>query len=453
MIPKIRPTLGRSLFLLWSSHLLLDFFTGIWPIYKTIAGIDLAKAGLIAGLAGCFGEFLQLFFGYFSDRGFRKRITMFGLALSSSVLLITFTDNMVSAFFVLLFLMIGSGSFHPAAVGYAGLLSPQQKGRNILLFASGGALGLAISQLTFTHTLRLFGGNATILFLPVVVLLLFMAFYPVEEQMNNKRLSLREFFQPLVRSRRPLLLLYLTQVCNFTMLTAFMFLLPDLMRTKGCSEWLCMGGGHLCFVLGGAMLMVPSGYLSDRFGSKPVLLTILFFSLLLFYTYLVQPELSLSSKRPLFSRHRRRDGHRHAHSRLLGKQTCTRKPQHRLCADDGLCVVSGEPRIDVAGLIARHAATDQPILMTLFIMGSLLAVGFFLILFMPQKAYHARTETWNLGRAKAPGLDDRKRVHIDNIEPFAIVQPRELSRGPNSKFQTARGIPAEQAAPEQEINN
>ncbi len=38
--------------------------------------------------------------------------------------------------------------------------------------------------------------------------------------------------------------------------------------------------------------------------------------------------------------------------------------------------------------------------------------------------YHTRPETWNLDRAKAPGLNDRKRVHIDNIEPFAIDQPR-----------------------------
>lgn len=70
---QIRPTLKKSLALLFVSHLILDFFTGIWPIYKTIAQIDLAKAGLIAGLSGFIGEFLQIFFGYFSDRGYRKK--------------------------------------------------------------------------------------------------------------------------------------------------------------------------------------------------------------------------------------------------------------------------------------------------------------------------------------------------------------------------------------------
>jgi len=54
--------------------------------------------------------------------------------------------------------------------------------------------------------------------------------------------------------------------------------------------------------------------------------------------------------------------------------------------------------------------------------------------------YPARPKTAHFGCAKAPGLNDRKRVHIVNIEPFAIVQPRELSRGPNVQFLAARGI-------------
>jgi hypothetical protein len=59
---------------------------------------------------------------------------------------------------------------------------------------------------------------------------------------------------------------------------------------------------------------------------------------------------------------------------------------------------------------------------------------------MKKKIYHTRPETWNLDRAKVPGLNDRKRVHIVNIEPFAIVQPRELSRGSKSRFMAEWGI-------------
>lgn len=383
---KIRPTLGRSLLLLWSSHLLLDFFTGIWPIYKTIAGIDLAKAGLIAGLAGFFGELLQLFFGYFSDRGFRKTVTLLGLALSSSILWITFTDDILISFFILLMLMIGSGSYHPAAVGFAGLLSPERKGRNILLFASGGALGLAISQLTFTKALEFFDGNATILFLPVILLLVVMAIYPIEEQQNNQRLSFKEFFQPLLRSRRPLFLLYLTQVCNFTMLTAFMFLLPDLMHSKGCHNWLAMGGGHLCFVIGGALMMVPAGYLSDKFGPKPVVLTIFFFALLMFYSFLSQVEFSLWKTISFLLCI---GGFMGTVTPVLvswGNKLVPESPSTVSALMMGFAWCLANLGSTWAGLIAKNIKTTEPIAMTLSLLGTLLVVGFFLILFMPQKA-------------------------------------------------------------------
>lgn len=40
-------------------------------------------------------------------------------------------------------------------------------------------------------------------------------------------------------------------------------------------------------------------------------------------------------------------------------------------------------------------------------------------------------KNWNFGCAKAPGLNDHKRIHISNIEPLMIIQSRELSRCPN----------------------
>ena len=54
--------------------------------------------------------------------------------------------------------------------------------------------------------------------------------------------------------------------------------------------------------------------------------------------------------------------------------------------------------------------------------------------------YQNRPQTWNLDRAKAPRFNDRKRLSINNTEPFAIVESRELSRGPKSKFVADSGI-------------
>ena len=58
--------------------------------------------------------------------------------------------------------------------------------------------------------------------------------------------------------------------------------------------------------------------------------------------------------------------------------------------------------------------------------------------------YRNLSQTWNLDCAKAPGLDDRKSVHISNIDRLMIVQPRELSHRTKSKFETGCGIINEQ---------
>ncbi len=289
----LRPSLTRSLLLLWFSHLLLDFFTGIWPIYKTIAHMDLAKAGLIAGASGFIGEFLQVFFGYFCDRGHRKTILMIGLFLASMMLWITFTETPASSFVILMMLMLGSGSFHPAAVGFAGSLSTTSKSRSILFFASGGAIGLAISQIAFVHVLNTFQGQALIFFIPVAVVLFLLALYPFPRAYQPSTRSVKEFFKPIMKAKRALLLLYLTQVANYTLYLAFIFLLPDLMAAKGCPQWLRMGGGHCTFILGSALLMTPAGVLCDRFGPKPVLLCVILSAFILLYVFLFQPILSV----------------------------------------------------------------------------------------------------------------------------------------------------------------
>ncbi len=54
--------------------------------------------------------------------------------------------------------------------------------------------------------------------------------------------------------------------------------------------------------------------------------------------------------------------------------------------------------------------------------------------------YCARLETWNFERAKTAIIDDRKLVHISNIDQFTIVDYSEFSRGSKSKFQAERSI-------------
>jgi len=379
---RMKTTMKRSLLLLWLSHLFLDFFTGIWPIYKTISQIDITLAGLIAGASGFIGESLQLFFGYFSDRGQRKKCMLLGLCLASSMLFVTFTLKPLFCFFLLLLLMTGSASFHPAAAGFTGLLSQEKKGRTILLFASGGAIGLAISQLTFTKLLGLSQGHALILLLPVALLILLLSRYSFVDNVTAQAFSMKEFLQPFMQRRRTLLLLYFTQVANFTLWTAFIFLLPDLMRAKECHSWLCMGGGHLSFILCAAAAMIPAGYLCDRYGHRKVLLCTLFFALCLFYTFLIHSSLSFLGTTLLLT--------------LLGSCLGIINPilvswANKLVPESpstvsalmmGCAWCFGSLGATWAGLLAQ-GGLDHPILISLSAMGLMLPLCFILVLFVP----------------------------------------------------------------------
>src|SRR5271154_4797791 len=58
-----------------------------------------------------------------------------------------------------------------------------------------------------------------------------------------------------------------------------------------------------------------------------------------------------------------------------------------------------------------------------------------------QIIYPERLANWNFDCAKAPGFGRRKEVRIALIlTSLRSIEPRELSRCPNSNFLTARGI-------------
>ncbi len=281
-----------SLWLLWLSHLILDMFTGIWPIYKTMCGLSLFHAGLIIGISGFAGELSQVFFGYIADKGKRTYIVTLGLILASCMVWITHVEGIYIYFILLLLLMIGSGAYHPAAAGMAALLSEKRKSACILFYASGGAVGLGISQLIFINVFKNCAGSILLLSLPVIgVIFLFLRHKFPERCTQQRNFSTRAVFRTFWEHKRSLGLLYTAQVLVQTVWLATVFFLPDLMREKQCAPWLQQGGGHLCFILGSAAMMIPAGHLCDRLGEKKVLLGALVGGLSFFYLLLSQASL------------------------------------------------------------------------------------------------------------------------------------------------------------------
>lgn len=291
------------LLLLFFGHFLIDFMIGIWPVYKTLNHLDLGVVGMITFLAVFLGEGLQLFFGPVGDLGYRKTILAFSFVFGIAPCLYSCTENYFFLSVLLLFVCIASGAFHPAASSLVGSLTQDRKGLFITFFATGGAFGLSVSQLVYTKIFESGSGNTLFLALPLFLILGLILVYlkdsnPVKTPIGEAKFFNRSDLKLFFKNKR-LRLLYLLQVTNQTVVWAFVFLLPDLLKDRGYPEWLCFGGAHLIMTLGGALMMIPSGYLSDKKSPRTVLLAAIFTGSSLFYCFIFLKVLPLQALIPL----------------------------------------------------------------------------------------------------------------------------------------------------------
>lgn len=258
--------------LLWLGHFTVDSFTGIWPIYKTLAELDLVKAGLIATIGGFVGNGLQILFGFLGDRGWSRILIALGVLAASSISLVSYIDrsNYLLMGVLVLLMFLGSSSFHPIGTGTATTLSTQNAGKMTAIFLSGGFVGYAFSQLLYTKIYRVTEGKtAGIMIFSIIVALLLFYLAPTPPR---KKYSFGDVWASTVGFRRPLLYLYLVMVFAAGLNMAMVFLLPDLLQAKQASPWLVFGGGHMLMVMGGCIGLLPAGHLGDKYGPRQVML-------------------------------------------------------------------------------------------------------------------------------------------------------------------------------------
>jgi MFS transporter, FSR family, fosmidomycin resistance protein len=274
---SLKSSLIPLLLLIGLAHFLVDTMLGIWPIYKSMAQIDMAMAGLIVAIGAFIGEGSQLLFGSFSDRGYRKFLIIMGLVITIANAFLTYSSHYMTLFALYLITCIGSGCFHPCAASLVSGLIPARRSLLMAIFAACGSLGLATSQLTFMQIHTWFEGKTYILALPALVLAVLIACYHLpqalsegQKESNRHKASLRDFAEffknPSLRA------LYFSQVANQSILWGTIFILPDTLKVLGHAEWICYGGGHFCFILGAACMVIPGGYLADLYSPRQIML-------------------------------------------------------------------------------------------------------------------------------------------------------------------------------------
>lgn len=267
---------------------------GIWPIYKTFFNLDLVLAGLLASIAGFCGEASQIVFGHFANKGYQKHLLALGLILGGGIFLLPLTNNYAIYFLILIGVYLGSGAYHPSASKMTAQLYPHKKGVMITLFSSGGQLGFALSQVVFIFAITLLNKQLFWLFIPLLAFLFVVkrrdfGTYP---QLAGQ-IKFSQVFTPFKNNKAEILTLYFSQVASQVTFYGMIFVLPELLKNMGYPSWFYLGTGHLICVLGMALLMVPAGFLADKFGEKRLIYVYSILSFVAFYSFILFPPASI----------------------------------------------------------------------------------------------------------------------------------------------------------------
>lgn len=291
----------RNIVVLILCHISVDLFTGIWPLFKKISGVDIAIASMIGMTGGVLGNILQLIFGQISDKGKRKQYIILGLALSSAASLYPYIHSNYWYFIMLSITFIGSSSFHPAATGLTGRISKEKKSMMIALFVAGGGIGLAFSQVSFSYIYFNFNQQTGILLiLPILCIILCALFLPANLEASSNSKSTVRFLPELKNVFMSLKWLFFLEVLNAGLTISFVFLIPEMMEALHFGEKMANGGGHLLFVMGTVAMIVVTSKLADRFGHKKILIVSFVTLIPLYYIFLNSPNLPIEIKVVLF---------------------------------------------------------------------------------------------------------------------------------------------------------
>ena len=274
------------------AHVMADFMgMSVWPVYKTLAGLDVAKAGWIATIVAMSGTALQPLFGSIADRFGPRRVILLGTLLTSLALLLgPLADYQtalnrclptvfgLSGFYLVVFIILAAGRlgqdmFHPAGAGIAGSFSVRRGSTFLAIFIAVGSIGFGLSQIAFRTVYNNLGHHTEILFLPAAILWVFVwkSCRPLET-LHTERISLIASFRALRPMARQLTALFLILTISSGVLSGLFFLMPEFAHEKGYPAWLGQGGAFGLLIFGATVFMVPMGHLADRIGRRRTLI-------------------------------------------------------------------------------------------------------------------------------------------------------------------------------------
>jgi len=285
------------------AHVMVDFMgMSVWPVYKTLAGLDVATAGWIATVIAMSGTALQPLFGSIADRFGPRRVILLGALLTSFAMflgpLADYQEALdralptafgLSGFYLVVFIILAAGRlgqdmFHPAGAGLAGSFSARRGTMFLAVFIAVGSIGFGLSQIGFRTAYAYFGHHTEVLLIPAAILwiVVFVNCRPMEA-LNSRRISVIASLRALRPVAGPILALFVILAISSGVMSGLFFLMPEFASEKGYPAWLGQGGAFGLIIFGATIFMVPMGHLADRIGRRRTLIAMTILSVVSYH--------------------------------------------------------------------------------------------------------------------------------------------------------------------------
>ncbi|EAX48306.1 major facilitator superfamily MFS_1 [Thermosinus carboxydivorans Nor1] len=276
------------LFLLSAAHGVTDLSQGALlvalPYFKAKFGLSYAQVSAIALVQNLTSSVSQPLFGYFTDKKSRPWLMPAGCFLSGAAMVASLLAP--AYWLVLTFTALcgfGVAAFHPEGAKSANRLSGAAKGKGVSLFAVGGNAGFAVGSLFMAFLLADDRADRLLLYLlPFIVLaVLLYRLTKLLPRQSPDRVAVAGGLKAAVSS--PVLIILGIVFLRATVTAGISTFLPLYYVSFLHGDPLYASSLLTVYLAGGAVGTLFGGILSDRLGSKRVMVwSILPVSVLLF---------------------------------------------------------------------------------------------------------------------------------------------------------------------------
>jgi FSR family fosmidomycin resistance protein-like MFS transporter len=261
-----------------------NMLSGLLPILIIFFDLSYLLAGLIATVFNITSSILQPLLGRWFDRTQTTWLLEAGLALNCiGMSLVGFAPSFLLVLFLVGTAGLGSAAFHPPAFSTVAKSSSSSRGRAMGIFLSGGSMGFFLGPIVAGAVVSGFGLQGTIVMLPIGLLTAMLLF-------RRRNLIGTEATMPRISSNQPAnkrlvgLLATITALRSIMLQTAVTFL-PLYFVTRGDSLFLATAIASIWLGVG-VLGQLGGGFISDRIGRRPVIVTSLLIGSIFFYGFL-----------------------------------------------------------------------------------------------------------------------------------------------------------------------